>query len=627
MDEVKGKIDGKYLVKIIFLVSVIFSIFQLYTAGIVLLTAMLQRTVHLTFVLILIFMYYPLKKKSLRWIDYALALTSLIAGIYIIITYKDLVMRVGNPNSIDIILGSLLIILVLEATRRCTGLALIVVCGIALLYVFFGNLIPGEFGHRGYSLTRVINHLYLTTEGIFGVTLGVAATYLVVFILFGAFLTKSGGASVFFDLAFAVAGWARGGPAKVACVSSGLMGMINGSPVANVATCGTFTIPLMKKLGYRGEVAGAIESVAGSGGAIMPPIMGAGAFVMSELTGIPYSEIIIAAVIPAVIYYLGLFFSIDFEAVKNNLKGLSKAELPKLIPVLKRGMPLFVPLFILVYLLLVVKSSPLKAAFYGIVAIVVFNLIFGGKDRMTPKVLLEALESGAKGTLVGSIACTAVGIVVGIITLSGVGLTFTNVLMEVAGQWFVGVLLMTMIATIIMGMALPPTACYIVIAAMAAPALVKAGLTPLVAHLFIFYYTCFAPITPPVALAAYTAAGIAGSDPMKTGFVAVRFAIAGFICPYMFIYSPALIMDGTAAEIVISFISAALGTLGFAAFAVGWLRHDLTILSRAICFVGGILMVKQGLTSSFIGLAMILAIYFIPQGIVLFKQKAKAQAM
>lgn len=627
MEESKNKITGKYLIKIIFWISVIFSAFQLYTAGVVLLTAMIQRTVHLTFVLILIYLCYPLKNKSLRWLDYTLAVTSFITGIYIIMTYKDLVMRVGNPSTIDIILGSFLIILILEATRRITGWALVVVAGVALVYAFFGNMIPGAFGHRGYSLARVINHLYLTTEGIFGITLGVAATYLVIFILFGAFLTKSGGAAVFFDLAFAVAGWARGGPAKVACVSSGLMGMINGSPVANVATCGTFTIPLMKRLGYTGEVAGAIESVAGSGGAIMPPIMGAGAFIMAELTGISYSEIVIAAIIPAIIYYLGAFFSIDFEAVKNHLKGLPREELPKLMPVLKRGLPLFVPLFILVYLLLVVKTSPLKAAFWGVVAIVVFNQIFGGKDRMTFKTLFEALELGAKGTLVGSIACTAVGIVVGVITLTGLGLAFTNVLMELVGQWFLGLLLMTMVATIIMGMALPPAACYIVIAAMAAPALVKAGISPLVANLFIFYYTAFAPITPPVALAAYTAAGIAGSDPLKTGWTAMKFAIAGFICPFMFIYSPALLMDGTVVEIVVSFISASIGTLGFAAFAVGWLRHNLTLLSRALCFIGGVLMVKQGLTSSLIGLALILAVYFVPQGFFFLKERSKAQAM
>ncbi|ATW24977.1 TRAP transporter permease [Candidatus Formimonas warabiya] len=623
MEEGQNKISGKYLVKIIFYISIIFSLFQLYTAGVVLLTAMIQRTVHLSFVLVLIYLCYPVKNKSWRWLDYLLVGASLTSGLYILFTFKDLVMRVGNPNTLDIILGSLLILLILEATRRTTGWALTIVALVSLAYVFWGHLIPGDFGHRAYSLVRVVNHLYLTTEGIFGVTLGVAATYLVIFILFGAFLTKSGGASVFFDLAFAVAGWARGGPAKVACVSSGLMGMINGSPVANVVTCGAFTIPLMKRLGYRPEIAGAIESVAGSGGAIMPPIMGAGAFIMSELTGIPYSQIIVAAAIPAILYYLGLFFSIDFEAVKSNIKGLPREDLPRVGPVLKRGLPLFIPLAILLYLLLVAKSSPIKAAFWGIVATVVFNLIFGGKDRMTLKSLLEALESGAKGTLMVSIACTAVGIVVGVITLTGLGLAFTNVLMELAGQWLVGALLMTMVATIIMGMALPPAAAYIVIAAMAAPALVKVGLSPLVANLFIFYYTAFAPITPPVALAAYAAAGIAESHPLKTGWAAMRFAIAGFICPFMFIYSPALNMQGTVWEILISFFSAAIGTLGFAAFAVGWLRHNLTILSRAICFVGAVLMVKQGLISSMIGLALIVAVYLVPKGFLFLKERPR----
>jgi len=627
MEDVQNKISGKYLVKLIFWISIIFSLFQLYTAGFILLTAMIQRTVHLSFVLVLIYLSYPLKNKRLRWLDYTLAGASLISGLYIILTYKDLVMRVGNPNTLDIILGTILIILILEATRRTTGWALVIVALISLAYVFLGNIIPGTFGHRGYSLVRVVNHLYLTTEGIFGVTLGVAATYLVIFILFGAFLTKSGGASVFFDLAFAIAGWARGGPAKVACISSALMGTINGSPVANVVTTGTFTIPLMKKLGYKPEVAAAIEATASSGGAIMPPIMGAGAFIMSELTGIPYSKIIVAAIFPAVLYYSGAFFSIDFEAIKSNIKGLPREELPKLGPIIKRSLPLFIPLAILMYLLLVAKASPIKAAFWGIVSIIIFNLIFGGKYRMTPKGFLEALESGAKGTLMVSIACTAVGIVVGIITLTGLGLAFTNALMEVASQSLIAALIMTMVATIIMGMALPPAASYIVIAAMAAPALVKVGLTPLVANLFIFYYTAFAPITPPVALAAYAGAGISGSQPLKTGFVALRFAIAGFICPFMFIYSPALLLNGSMFDILTSLLSALIGTLGFAAFAVGWLRHNLTILSRAICFFGGVLMVKQGLTSSIIGLVLILAVYLVPQGFVLLKERPKATAI
>jgi TRAP transporter 4TM/12TM fusion protein len=623
MDESEIKVTGKYLVKVIFWISVIFSLFQLYTAGVVLLTAMIQRTVHLTFVLVLIYLAYPLKNKSLRWLDYCLASVSLISGLYIILTFRDLVMRVGNPNVYDIILGSILIILIIEATRRTTGWALVIVILSALAYVFWGDLIPGTFGHRGYTLVRVVNHLYLTTEGVFGITLGVAATYLVIFILFGAFLTKSGGASIFFDFAFAVAGWARGGPAKVACISSALMGTINGSPVANVVTTGTFTIPLMKKLGYRPEVAGAIEAVASSGGAIMPPVMGAGAFIMAELTGIPYSKIIIAAIIPALLYYTGCFFSIDFEAVKGNLKGLPREELPKLGPVIKRSLPLFVPLIILMYLLLVVKATPIKAAFWGIVAIVVFNILFGGSHRMKPINYLEALESGAKGTLMVSIACTAVGIVVGIITLTGLGLAFTNALMEVAGQWLIAALLMTMVATIIMGMALPPAACYIVIAAMAAPALVKVGLSPLVANLFIFYFTAFAPITPPVALAAYAGAGISGGDPLKTGFVAIRFGIAGFICPFMFIYSPALLMNGTFFEIITSYLSASIGTIGLAAFAVGWFHHNLTVFSRVICFIAACCMVKQGFITDAIGLVLLLAIYFMPQGIGIFKIKEK----
>jgi len=613
---------GRFVAKLIFLISIIFSIFQLYTAGAGTLTAMLQRTVHLTFVLVLIFLAYPSSQryKWLRHFDYIFAVASVSSGIYIMLTYRDLLMRVGAPNTTDFILGSILIILILEGTRRTTGWALTVVAICALVYSFVGNLIPGVFGHRGYSLERVINHLYLTTEGIFGVTLGVAATYVVLFILFGAFLQKSGGAQVFMDLAYALAGRARGGPAKVAVIASSLMGTINGSPVANVVTTGTFTIPLMKKIGYKPEVAASIEAVASSGGAIMPPVMGAGAFIMAEFTGIPYSQIVLAAAIPALLYFLGVFFSVDFEACKYNMKGLPKEELPHLWPTIKKGLSLFIPLGILLYLLLGPMVSPMRAAFWSIVSIIVFNLLLGGENRFTFKTFLEALESGAKGTLMVSVACTAAGIVVGVVTLTGVGLAFTNLLLEIAGQWLMIALVTTMVGTIIIGMGLPPAASYIVVSAMAAPALVKVGLTPLVANLFIFYFTAFAPITPPVALGAYAGSGIAGSDPLKTAFTAFRIGIAGFIVPFMFVYGPGLVAQAGTSEILISMVSAGIGVLGLAAFAVGWWRHPLNLLGRLVCFASALLMIKQGIITDIAGLAALLAVYLTPQGLILKRQ-------
>jgi len=621
----KDAVNPRLVLKAIFAISAIFSCFQLYTAGFGVLTAFLQRSVHLAFVIVLVFLIYRSKNRIARLFDYVFAGLGLACCVYIMAIHKLLAFRQGALTSWDIALGITLILLLLIATKRCTGWALVVVELVFIAYVLLGQYIPGAFGHRTYSISRIISHLYLTTEGIWGTPLGTAATFLVLFILFGAFLARCGGSDVFFELASAITGSRVGGPAKVGIFASALMGMISGSACANVATTGVFTIPLMKKLGYEKNTAGAVEAVASSGGAVMPPVMGSGAFIMSEFTGIAYSIIIVAAIIPAVLYYLGLYFSVHFTAKKYHLLGLPKDQLPKLRAALKKSLVLFIPLGVLIYLLVGPRLSAIRCAFWSILAIVAFNLIFGGKYRLTIKGFLQALVDGARSTLIVSMACASIGLVVGVITLTGVGLAFTNLLLMIAGKNLALALLLTMVATIIMGMATPPSAAYVVTASIAASALINLGLPILTAHMFIFYYTCFAPVTPPVAMASYVAAGISGGDAFKTGFIGFRFSLAGFICPFMFIYSPVLLLQSGSGEgtlfTIISIISALLGAVSIACFAVGYVRGNITWFARALALAGGVLLIDQGMVTNLIGLAIFLLISLSPVGTPLIKPK------
>lgn len=616
-----AKFDLKVITKCILVVCVATSLFHIYTAGFGVLETTLQRAFHLTFVLTLIFLVYPSKNPKLRVFDYILSITGAAMGLYIILSYNSLMIRVGNPNMTDIVFGCLLVLIVLEATRRTSGWALVIVALLALAYVVFGHHLTGMFAHKQYNIVRLINTFYVGGEGLFGTTLGVAATYIVTFVIFGAFLAESGGTKAFIDLAYALAGKYRGGPAKIAVVSSALMGTINGTAVANVVTTGTFSIPLMKKLGYKPETAGAVEAVASSGGAIMPPVMGAGAFIMAGMTGIPYATIIIAAAIPAIIYYLAVFLSVDFEAQKLHMKGVPKEELPALLPVLKKSLAFFIPLLILVYFICIAKNSVLRSAFYSLLSIILFNILFGGEYRMKPKQYVDALVNGAKGTLMVSCACCCVGLVVGTLSLTGAGLMFTTLVLEVAGNSLLLALLLVMLITILMGMALPATPAYIIVSVIACSAMTNFGVGLLAAHLFVYYFCAVAPVTPPVCIASYAAAGIAKSDPMKTGLAGMRLGIAGFLCPFMFIFSPGLLAQGTALEIVMACISASLGTAGLAAFAMGWLRHPLTVLGRALCILAGGCLVLQGYVTDLIGLAILVVVFLFPDSFTFIKVK------
>jgi len=558
--------------------------FHLYTASIGVLPIAIIRAVHLTFAIVAVFILYPATQKgsktSVPWYDWILA--GLSCGVigYIVVMFNDISRRGALPLPYEIVLGAAAIVLILEGGRRIVGNVLPVLSSLFLLYCYFGRVMPGMFMHRGYSLSRIIQHMYLTPEGIFGVALGVSATFVVMFIIFGSFLGRSGGARFFNELALALAGSSPGGPAKVAVVASGLLGTINGSSVANVATTGTFTIPLMKRVGYQPEYAGAVEACASTGGQLMPPIMGAGAFIMSEFLGIPYLRIAAAAIIPALLYYSAIFVNVHVRARKQNLKGLSRDELPVIREVLKKDGHLLIPIAVVIATLLM-KYTPVVAAFFGVVSVVVVSQL-RPHTRMGLKNILEAMEEGARGSLGVAMACALVGFVVGTSSLTSLGLTISNNIIELSGGKLFPTLIMAMVASLVLGMGLPTTANYIVCSTIVAPALIGMNVLPLAAHMFVFYFGIMADLTPPVCLAAFTGAGIAGAQPGKTGITATKIALVAYFIPYSFIYTPMILLQApNLVHLVILVGSSLLGIVSLAASLEGWLFRELKAVERA----------------------------------------------
>ena len=612
---------------------ILFSGFQLYTAAMGLYPPQIQRSVHLGFVLVLIYLLYPARatgnKHRLNWYDVLLAAAGAAVCGYIIWNYDVIVLDAGPPTEMDFIFGCASILLVLEATRRIVGLPITLVAIVFLLYAKFGNLLPGMMGHPGFSLRRIVGHMYLTTEGLFGMPLGVAASFVFLFILFGAFLHSTGLGKFFIDLALGAAGRFVGGPAKVAVLASGFFGTISGSSVANTVSTGTFTIPLMKSVGYRGAFAGAVEAASSTGGQIMPPIMGAAAFIMAQFLGVGYVEIAKAALIPALLYYLAVGFMVHMEAKRLGLKGIPKERLPKPWHVLRHGGYLLVPIIVLVYLLMQ-GYTPLKSAYYCIVTTVVISLVANnwkawagaGPSGMTVasslaqcnrqalKDVLMAMENGGRLALGVSAACACTGFVIGVVTLTGVGLKLANAILALSAGSFALTLVLTMFSSIILGMGLPTTAKYIVLATIAAPAIQSFGVPMLAAHLFIMYFGILADLTPPVALAAYAAAGIARAEPNATGFMAVKLAFAGFLIPYIFCYNPALLMIGADTwEIVFIVCTAAVGIASLSFASVGYWLRNLYFWERLILVAAAITLITPGLKTDLIGLGLMAGVY------------------
>ena len=595
-------------------ICIAFSLFQFYTAGFGVLPAQIQRPLHVFFAFVLVFLLYPscksFSRKSMHWLDVLLATVAGATMIYLIVNYQEIMYRGGVPTQLDLIFGALAIIFTFEVSRRIVGWPIVLVALVFVLYARFGRYLPGFFAHRGFTWTRIINHMYLTTEGILGAPIGVSSTFVFMFILFGAFLNKTGLGKFFIDLALAAAGHQAGGPAKVAVISSGFFGTISGSSVANTVTTGTFTIPLMKSIGYEGHFAGAVEAASSTGGQLMPPIMGAAAFIMSDFIGVPYITIAIAAVLPALLYYMAVFIMIHMEAKRLGLKGLPKDQLPNTKKIFMDGGHLLVPLFVIIYML-IKGYTPLKAAFYSIL-ITVGVAMLRKNTRLKLSDIIDAFDEGARSSLGVAAACACAGLVIGSVTLTGIGLKLANGIVSLAGGHLFFTLVLTMITSILLGMGLPTTAKYIVLASMAAPAIQKFGVPVLAAHMFIFYYGIIADLTPPVALAAYAGAGIGGADPMKTGFTALRLAVAGFLIPYFFAYNPELLMiNASLANTTIPTVTAIAGTVLLSFAAAGYWLRNLHMYERALLLAGALLLIQPGIMTDAAGLAVGVAVYLL----------------
>ena len=618
-EDIKKKYDKEsdtmiytgFMAKVISALAITFSVFQLYTAIFGVLDAQLQRAVHLGFAMALSFLLYPTRKSwsrtKLHPLDLVLAVLSAASPAYICICYQQLAMRSGIVTPVDLIMGVMGLLLVIEATRRVVGIPMVVVVLVFLAYAFAGPYMPGVMAHRGLTVQQLIGHLYYTTEGIFGIPLGVSSTFIFLFILFGAYLESTGLGKFFIDLANAVAGWASGGPAKVAVLSSAFMGTVSGSSVANVAGTGSFTIPMMKKLGYRKEFAGAVEAASSTGGQLMPPVMGAAAFLMAEFVGAPYIEIVEAAVVPAMLYFAGLWLGVHLEAKRTNLKGVPRDQLPKAWLIFKERGHLALPLIVIVYLL-VSGYTPMRAALVAIVLSILASSL-RKSTRMKPIEIVNGLESGARTVLGVVIACAAAGIIIGVVTKTGVGLKLASGLLALSGGMLLPTMFFTMITSLILGMGVPTTANYVITSTIAAPALIQMDVPVLAAHMFVFYFGIIADVTPPVALAAYAASGISGGKPLLTGVNASKLAIAAFIIPYIFVLSPELLMiNATPTGILWAVATAIIGMVGLSSAMIGYLYYYSTWYERIILFASGLLMIIPGIVTDVPGLMLFMLI-------------------
>ncbi len=591
--------------------AVTLSLFQLYTAAFgIYKTAVVHRAVHLTLILVLFFLLYPANKKAARsktWlvIDGIIAAIALAAVGYIVFFYEAVANRIGNLEDLtrmDLIIGTLVILLVLEATRRSNRVFFFLML-LALAYIFWGPYFPGLFAHPGISIERLIYLLSYSSEGIFGTGLAVSATYLYLFILFGVFLGKTGVTDFFLKLALALVGRFTGGSAKACVIASSLMGTVTGSSLGNAVAVGSFTIPMMKQAGFRSHIAAAIEALSSCGGQLMPPVMGAAAFIMAEITGVPYGQLALMALIPAVIYYINVFAVIHFEAASSGLKGLPASDLPSIKQVLSSGY-LLLPLLVLIYMLMIAGYTATKAGFVAIITCILVTYLrkhnhFNWKD------FWQACEKGAYNAVEIAVLCAGIGIIISAVVLTGLGMRFSSIAIALTGGHLIPMLLMAMLVSIIMGMGMPTPVVYLLMAMFAAPSLVKLGVPVIAAHLFVFYYAILSGLTPPVCLVSIVAAGLAGADWWKTGWASVRLALASFIIPYMWVFGPQILMIGNWSEVVLAFICASIGAVAVAGSVQGWFLTRAGWPERVLLLAGGLLLIKPGLVTDVIGIVMV----------------------
>lgn len=602
------------MAKVVTGIALIWALFQIYVNSFGIMEAIKMRAWHLGFLLILTFLLYPANRKKITtrklptvWDMICILMTIYSVG-YLLITYDTFAReRAGFHVEMDYIVGIIGLIVVFEASRRIAGYILTSIAFVFLAYNFLGPYIPGMFGHAGYSYERVTDIMWWGSQGLFGVTIGVSATYIFMFVLFGAFLKNSGFTDFINDIALALAGWTAGGPAKVAVIGSGFMGMVNGSAVANVVTTGAVTIPLMKKTGYDKKFAAAVEAVASSGGQIAPPVMGAAAFIMAEFIGVPYTTIALAAVIPALVYYIAIFMVVHFEAKKIGLSGISKENVPDVVKVLKEGGHLLLPIIVLIGLMFI-GVTPLYAATFALVATVIASW-FRKSTRMGLKLIVESLVEGSKAAIGVGVACAIVGVVVGTVSLTSVGLTLGNNILQLSGGSLFVAAVLTMIISIILGMGIPATAAYIIVATISAPLLIQLGAPPLAAHLFAFFYATLSNITPPVALAAYAAAGLAGANPNSVAFTATKLGLTGFVIPYFFLYNPVLLFNGeSVTHSLIALVTASIGVVALAGGLQGWVLNKTNWIQRILLFVTAYLMIDPDILLSAIGFLLFLGV-------------------
>jgi TRAP transporter 4TM/12TM fusion protein len=625
------------------LVGVALSLFQLYAAGIQPLGLFYQRSIHLGFIMFLAFLIFPVwgarPRGPVGWaIDLTFLCAAVVSGGYIVIYLDDIIARAGFWNRTDITVGIIATITVLEAARRAVGLGMTIIGAIAVLYALagprgalpgLGEWMPGILAHRGYSIDRTVGQLYLGQEGIFGLPLGVAATFIFIFVLFGAFLEVTGAGKFFIDLAYAATGRQRGGPAKAAVIASAGMGSISGSAIANVVTTGAFTIPLMKRLGYRPAQAGGVEAAASTGGQIMPPLMGAGAFLMSEFTRIPYVEIIAVSIFPAILYFGTVYLFVHLVAVKRGMTGMASADLPRVRDVLAEGWHFLLPLVLLVWLL-VQGISPMRVGFWAIVAILaaaafrglwrilvtdpragrpVTGAILAEAARNAALILWQGLALGARNAVPVTMACAVAGIIVGVVGLTGLGLRFSSLMMALSQGNIVIALLLVIIASLILGMGLPVTAAYIVLIVLVGPALTQEFAIPLlIAHLVVFWYSQDSNVTPPVALAAFAGAAIAGAKPMETAFQAWKFAKGLYLIPFFMVFNPEIILGGPIAYVIWTGAVAILALVTFAAALEGWLFAPMNPVSRLLVVPGTVAIFWPAFAVEVAGAAILLGI-------------------
>ncbi len=625
------------VLRVITVIGIALSLFQLYAAGLQPLGLFFQRPIHLGFILVLCFLIYPAfgrhrPRGVLGWaIDAPLIACGVLVGTWVPVNI-DIIANQIFPRSIDVWVGVLTILVVLEGARRAVGLGMTIIGVFFLLYAFAGNRgelpflsdwMPGIMNHRGYSLERVASQMTLGAEGIFGIPLGVAATFIFVFVLFGAFLEVTGAGKFFIDLAYAATGRQRGGPAKAAVIASAGMGSISGSAIANVVTTGAFTIPLMKRLGYRPAQAGGIEAAASTGGQIMPPLMGAGAFLMSEFTRVPYVDIVLVSIFPAVLYFGAVYLLVHFAAVKQGMTGMSADELPRVRTVLAEGWHFLLPLVALVALL-VAGYSPMRVGFYAILSVLAAAgakalwtfattqpsaSSFVAMCRRGVEITLEALELGARNAVAVSMACAVAGIIVGVVGLTGLGLKFSAMMIAFSGGNLLLALVLVLIASLILGMGLPVTAAYIVLIILVGPALTQEfGVPILIAHLVVFWYSQDSNVTPPVALAGFAGAAIANAKPMETSFQAWKYAKGLYLIPLFMVYNESIILGGPLPLVIWNGFIAIVALVAFAAALEGFLWRPMPIWARVLLVPGVIALFWPDLWIEVAGVALIVLI-------------------